>query len=362
MTDDRMDERLRDYAARWTAARPVPAGVTVPEGRRGRSWVPLTAAAAVVAVLAGVAFAVGPLRGPDPVSAPNLSASPTVSVSPTPPPPECGEEDVLGEVKFARDAWSIEGTLDLSAPGGPCTIPRAPRLDILGDNLRDLGVEYAFDGIDTEVVLTPKPRRMVLYWGPPFCQETTVVVMLVTVRPELAFRLPLERDVVPLCKGVNVGTDHSILGAKWQPAECDASAWEVVEASAARVPDYYPEGSEAVAVTTTLRNVSTDFCEVNVKPFLGIRAEDGREVRLGHAANSDARGDPPLPPGSRLRATVRWRAYCGPGLGAYTAEMTVGNARVPIVLTEHPVPACRDGVTPGRDGFAETDWVEPIGS
>jgi hypothetical protein len=355
--DDRMDERLRDYASRWTAARPLPGGVSVPGGRGGRSWVPLAAAAAVVAVVAGVAFAVGPARERPPAASPTPPA-----VSPTPPPgpvvQPCEEGQVLATFTLEPRGADVAGTLFLLAKGDKCTLPRAPKVELLGDNFIDLGVRFAFEGADPEVVLSGQPRAMSLTWEGPFCPPaTSLVVAMVTLRKELAVRQPLSRSVVPPCDGSGARTSR--LRGRWDSWQCDETAYEVLSTSATSVPGG-PAGSGMVELAVVMRNVSALPCEVNIKPLVRVLAADGRQLRLSTFTTDEMRYEPALRPGERVRAAVGWSAYCGPDPGAYTLLLLAGEARVPFTVASHPVPPCVPDESGRDEGDVESRWLDPL--
>ncbi|HEV2891946.1 MAG TPA: hypothetical protein VGX28_16350 [Frankiaceae bacterium] len=347
MTDERMDERLREYAARWAAARPAPASVPLGRQPRRTGWVPVAAAASVVALVAGIAYAVAPRRSPAPP--PPLASA---SVPPVPTAPACGQSQVRGEVAFRPTATYVDGTLDLWTAGPTCTIPHVPTLSVVGDGLRDLGVTYRFAGDDVPVVLTAAHRRLSLTWSPPFCAQTQVVVLMVTIRTDDAFRLPLDKAALPECDAVDRGPETNVLHAQWEHRHCTTADWQVVSSDAAT-------GEHGVTVTAVLRNVSADFCDPYAKPFLGIRTADGRDLDLGHVSTMDLRSGPGVPPGGQVRAEVLWTAYCGPHPGGYDASMTVHGARLALALRAHPVPPCRDQ-DEDTDGSVATGWLTPL--
>jgi hypothetical protein len=347
MSDERMDAQLRDYAARWTAAHPAPDGVVLPERRR-RSWVPWAVAASVVALVAGVVVAVTP-RSPH---APVASPSPSVSPSPAVPPPPCGDGDVTGTVSLTRDQpYSVGGELVLSA-ATPCAVAAMPRLEILGDDLSDIGVRFSADS-DDGATISATPRRLLLAWSGSLCAPTRILVLRVTLAEDVAFRVPLDPLVHPTCRH---GDGRSRLSATWAAPECGDDDFEVVSATSSVVEAREPFGT-AVRMTAVVRNVSGDFCFVSFKPRLRVVGADGRAAHLSNVANSDARQEPPLAPGRELRADVTWLQYCGPSLGAYTARMELWTATVALPLAGRPVPACHGEPEPDQDGFTESDWV-----
>lgn len=358
MDDERMDERLRDYGARWAAARPVAEDVPALPVRRPRSWVPYAAAASVVAVLAGVAYAVGPRgdAGP-PAAGPTASASASASASPVGPVtsyPLCAAGEVHASTGgFGNGDTGVEGWVALSAADEPCRIPGTPEVELLGDGA-PVGVTYVKDGADAPAVLTATPRRLTLRWAGPFCRTPRAITLRVTAgATTLGLAAAGER---PRCTSHYADPKPSLFG-RWLATECPSEAWRVVSASA----DTLVQGSaRPVRVSVVLRNVSLDFCEVNHKPALRVFAPDGRRVRLSHSVESDMRHAPPLPPGGTLRAAVDWVWYCGPDLGAYATEMHVFLAQVPFSLARHPVPPCSGEPRPNEDGHVRSEWVMPL--
>ncbi len=134
LLDERMDHRLQEYGARWRDALPQPAGTArVGAARRGR-WVVPVAAAAAVAVVAGVAFA---LSAGDPTGDLAPSDDPTPS-GPTmvtvPEPAPCGANDLVSggrTLETAAGTTYLTATLELAPGGSPCVVKGFPLVTLL---------------------------------------------------------------------------------------------------------------------------------------------------------------------------------------------------------------------------------------
>ncbi|HEX8002952.1 MAG TPA: hypothetical protein VF519_09695 [Mycobacteriales bacterium] len=366
MTDERMDERLRDYAARWVAARPEPGTPPVPSAvprRGGARWLPFAAAAAVVALVAGVAYVAAPGDPAPPVTepapgTPSPTATPTATptVAPTGAPvvpvssyPECRKGGVTAvALDFAEGSYGKRASVELRAAGPACRVTRSPAVTLLDGAGRDIGVTSRFTGPEGAFVLDGTPRSLLLDWVGPFC-GTPAALRLRVQAGATTVDLPVGGERPPCSTATR---ESSKMFVQWGETECAAEAWRVVSASVA-------EREGRVRVDVVLRNVSLDFCATNDKPFLRVYAQDGTPLRLSHAMDSDLRHEPPLPPEGTLRASLWWRSYCGPALGAYPAEIRLFRAWVPFTPPEHPVPPCHpEG--PRVDGAVYTEWLTPL--
>lgn len=353
MSDERMDERLRDYGARWAAARPVTGDVPALPVRRPRSWVPYAAAASVIALLAGVAWVVGPGDAPgNPVASASPTVTPTVTATPFVPPPPCadGTVEVSGRLDPPGEGKAL---VALTAPGGACAIPRAPALALRVGG-EDVPLRSSLRGEDGPAYLSPTPRLMTVVWSPDLCRPDAPMALGVTVAGERT-DLPLDAGALRACAR---GERPESMLARWVERRCGRADWQVQSATV-RTRTQYP-GVAVHDFEVVLRNVSGDFCDMFAKPGLRVYAEDGRRLRLSVGQESDMSYPPPLRPGADARVRVTWTSYCGPDPGRYRPAVVMGDGdEVAFTPPAYPVPEClgRDGP---QEGSTSAYWIEPV--
>lgn len=337
MTDERMDARLREHAARWRAAVPDDVAVVVAPPSR-RRWVPVAAAvaaaASVVAVVALVAAREPAARHPVP------NALPSGWVVET--PRACRGADLSMGRNLEMNGSDLVGTLTVAtrADVPACLLSGPLRMAVVDGHGAPLpGIVATFGEARPRVLSGSVPHRLSVRWYAPYCRAVPRDAAVSFSPPGGGtYLFPLGPGQRPSCHAVSAAAGPvSRLEADWAdgPDEaCTAVDYRVVSATA----DPFSVG---IAFHVVLRNVSNRSCDTNVAPDVTFVDARGRAIPLSLSRQASAEPvDPPLPPGGTVNALVEWVSYCGPDPGAYDVRMRIAETVMSLPLATHPLPRC----------------------